>query len=244
MTDTYKIYDALRKCKIWRGRIFLLFLIFIFAAKQGASQNFHTTKARYTRVMENEWESICLPFNVDIRSNDDFTLYKFHLVDGDKAIFEPYPVGTVVLAGTPCLIHKEGSLHLSIVRDDTDVHPIETNDYHIGAWAMKGTYGKKTVNDNNSFYVSRNYVCRKQDGSSLTVKPFNAWLECEYPQSSDAKMLQISILENGTLSVHGITSDNISDYGIYNIVGHRTQSLRKGINIIVSDKGAKKIFIK
>ena len=244
MTITYKIYDALRKCEIWRSRIFLLFLIFIFATTQGSSQTFHATKARYMRVMSNEWETICLPFNVDVRSDDDFTLYKFHSVDDDKAIFEPYPVGTIIHTGTPCLIHKEGTLHLSIVRDNTDVHPIETNDYRIGAWSMKGTYDKKTVNDNKSFYVSENYVCQKQNDSPLTIKPFCAWFECEDTQSTGSKMLQISIIENGTLNVHDITSDDTSNYEIYNVVGRRTQSLRKGVNIIVSDKGAKKIFIK
>lgn len=244
MTDTYKIYDALRKCKIWRGRIFLLFLIFIFAAKQGASQNFRTTKARYMRVMENEWETICLPFNVDVRSDDDFTLYKFNSIDNGKAIFEPYPIGTVVLAGTPCLIRKKGNPYLSIVRDNTDVHPIGTNDYRIGVWSMKGTYDKRTVNDDNSFYVSSNNVCRKQEDASMTIKPFCAWLECEDLQSIGTQMIQIGILGDGTLNVQSIMSSNNCNYGIYNAVGNRTQSLRKGVNIIVSDKGTKKIFIK
>jgi hypothetical protein len=78
----------------------------------------------------------------------------------------------------------------------------------------------------------------------MTIKPFCAWLECEDLQSIGIQMIQIGILGDGTLNVQSIMSSNNCNYGIYNAVGNRTQSLRKGVNIIVSDKGAKKIFIK
>jgi len=246
------IFKRMKKNKMFcvfrtanRRYLFKLFLSFFFLynCANATAEDFYSCKCSYSRNMANEWGTICLPFDVEIFEEDDFTIYKLKYVSGTTVLFEPYTVGTIVYAGTPCLIHKDGDLHLKIIRDKQQIKLSETNEYSQYGWSIKGTFTGEIIEFDNSFYMAKNKLWHKTAGNPLIIRPFSAWLEAD-DDSYFSRSFNIGIVD---MFYSGIpsTETDIDDYTkIYDFVGRQRQTFSKGINIIVTNKGTKKIWIK
>lgn len=225
-------------------RVLCFSLLFIGCVNSIFAIDFFSSKAIYTRTMTNEWGTLCLPFDVHVRGEDSYTLYKLKSVSDDTVIFEPYSIGDMVAAGTPCLIHKEGSLELRIVQDSLLVNPNDVNSYSEGEWRAKGTFVKQSVENDGAYYMAKNKLWLKSQGSPLTVKPFCAWFEVEQQGQARLRSYNIGLYVDNTNRIDRTFTCPDDYFMIYDVSGRPLPSLRTGINIVVTAHGTKKILIK
>lgn len=220
------------------------FLLFIGYILQVYAIDFYASKIVFTKTMPNEWGTICLPFDIIIKGTEDFTLYKLNSFSENSVFFEAYPIGSTIYAGTPCLIHKEGDLNLRIEEEKQQINLQSFNNYSVNGWSVLGTFSGTIVENDNSYYMAKNKIWHKTVESDLTIRPFCAWFETDNNLQSSARSFSIGILSPSSSDIYTINKDDSEFQKTFCVIGYPTQSLRKGINIVLTEQGSKKIFIK
>lgn len=242
MTNIRKMFCIFRAINRLYLHKHLLFFVILHSFICAKAEDFYSYKCCYSRHMANEWGTICLPFNLEILENDDFTIYKLKYISDATVLFEPYTIGTTIYAGTPCLIHKDGDLHLKIIRNKQQIKLSEINEYSQYGWSIKGTFTGETIENDNSFYMAKNKLWHKTAESPLIIKPFCAWFEVGDTYSS--RSFNIGIAETSCIDIPSTIMNNDDYTKIYDLIGRQKQTFSKGVNIIVTNKGSKKIWIK
>lgn len=202
--------------------------------------DFRTTKAIFEKTMENEWETLCLPFPVTVNLNKEYTLYRVSSFEDGCCTLEPYAQNDILDAGTPCIIQKHGNRHLKISQDSTSVTPTVNKDLLNDSFHFLGSYTDKEINGNNVYYINNNFIHKQPNTKPTTIIPFTAW----FVFASDENLSDFySFMDEESATIFRISPVN-KEEKIFDIRGNRLSSLQKGINIIVTNKGTRKVIVK
>lgn len=196
--------------------------------------NFTVTNATYSRSMDSEWGTICLPY--EVQSNDNVAYYHILGVENNVLTLEPY---ATLPANTPALMQKiSGS---SVTCSATNVEIIADGDLNgTGIVAMYGSYANDTkVTDANAYYIKNNKFWLNNE--YFFIDAFRAYFT--YAPVGGAKASVLSLGDVPT-AINSLTS-NEGVAGVYDANGVKKGSVGNGMNIIkMADGKCVKVYVK
>lgn len=176
----------------------------------------------YSRTSEN-FATTVLPY--DLTTNPNCQLYTITEMTSGSIVIEE---ADNVSANTPCIFKGD----LSAWTDEGGVPAFGTiNDKVLSSTTFKGTYEATNIAAGAGYYIAAN---GKFYSDGATVRPFRAYFE-----GAIAGVKSFSINLSTPDGIIDIT-DQFSTEDIYSLQGIRTQSAKKGVNII----GGKKVYVK
>lgn len=177
-----------------------------------------------------KWGTFVAPFEVTIPAG--VTAYK--VTGRNEGVLDLEEVATTIPANTPVVVYSESQ----VAEDFEDVAVDGTPE----AGMLVGVYDEAQVEVGT-------YVLQNHDGvvgfykvgpnSNKAVKANRCYLV----DSSNARAAYFFTEEDAT-AINGINADVLGAEGIYNASGVRVNSLQKGLNIIKTANGTKKVMIK
>ncbi len=212
---------------------------------------FTATTASYSRTMASNWGTLCLPFAVDAASMTDYSFYTLKNVTGDLITLTQLD-GTID-AGTPVLVYSDkGSLSVSASNASIVTSPADGT--QASGWQLVGSFTEATVPD-DGYIISKNKFWLTSDlknnasVKAVKTKGLRAWLKSG-SESSQAKVHVLGFAfddEEETSAIEAVeTIDSLTEgtAEIYDIQGHRTDRLQKGLNIVKLGGVTKKVVVK
>lgn len=216
------------------------------------NQNVYAKNVTYTRQSSSKWGSLCLPF--DFFVTNSFKAYRLTGITGTSLDLESIDNGITIKAGTPILYYVEnGSLTvkannvmLSTSAYDADGksrYTVSTENSHIYIY---GTIKKNSMY--NGFFVSKDKFYHTS-GNEVSIKPYRAWIAPEGEAAlANLRGMSLSIDGLDEFEVTGIEENEYTEdntvLDMYNINGVKESKLSKGLNIIKTANGVKKVYIK
>lgn len=173
----------------------------------------------YTRTSANYGTTV-LPLDLTAANVDE--LYMIESMDANSIVLTK---AESVAANTPCIF--KGTINVEGATPTLGV-PSEQG---LGQTTFKGTYSATSIADGAGYYISSN---GKFYGDGATVRPFRG-----YFYGAIAGVKSFSVFVNTANGLVDITNQ-LSDEAIYSLQGIRTQTAKKGVNIV----GGKKVYIK
>lgn len=216
---------------------------------------FKVNTASYSRDMTG-WGTLCLPFSIDLSNQTErnYKLYALLSASEDALVLEEQ--NGQISAGTPLIVRLgDSDTRLDIVMTDAETIPQAANGSTTmgNEYQLVGTYEAKqfTATDNANDYIIQRGVwmnvaklLENENTKSVNTKPFRAYVTQLSQTSSQAKQLRIVV--NGETTaidvLKSISEDAATEY--YDIQGHRTNGLQKGVNIVKRGNRTQKIIIK
>ena len=221
-----------------------------------AYETFAAKDASYSRTIKTgtTWGTLCLPFAIDQSQETGCKFYRFTGIDdvNDCITLESYEEGAEIPAGTPVLFKKnEGVQTLSISAKDADLvkEPVagtNTDVNLVGSFTKIGGKDYQGLADtdyiigNNKFWL----VSDLNDGKGVGIKPMRAYIHPATASHARAAMLSIGNGDGTTAidNLNAISNDANAEY--YDVNGHRTNGLQKGLNIVKRGNKTYKIMVK
>lgn len=201
------------------------------------ANEFTAATAQYSRTTSNHWGTIILPF--EIESDENVQYYELKSVDSENIIFSEVET---VPAGHPAVFYMEKPGPLSINASNVQVVPTADDNKwgsDVASWYMNGTYkgvsGLVSDPGNNVYFVAQNQFWLAE--AAISMSPFRAWFETS--GSLSAAKLRIAV-EGEAEGIESIEEDKNRGEIIFDLMGHHTDSSRKGIVI----RNGKVVFIK
>ena len=200
----------------------------------------------YTRQMSNDWGTLVLPYALTLTGSEPYRLYTIENMNGDELVLKQ--LDKDVLAGTPCVVKRNGSEAELTFGTDNMVN-MRRHGKTVGDMTFRGTYWTEEVN--SGYVISKNSFwnvaeLNKSDlVKGVKVKPFRAWLDGTSPNG--ASQLSICVSDTatgiGAAGTIGALNDTATEY--YDLSGKRLDEPQRGVNIVRMKSGkTKKIIIK
>lgn len=177
-----------------------------------------------------KWGTFVAPFEVTIPAG--VTAYK--VTGRNEGVLELEEVATTIPANTPVVVYSESTVNKEFEDVAVDGTP--------EAGKLVGVYAETPVAEGT-------YVLQNHDGvvgfykvgpnSNNTVKANRCYLV-----DSSASAPAFFFTEEDATAINGINADVLGAEGIYNANGVRVNTLQKGLNIIKTANGTKKVMIK
>lgn len=187
----------------------------------------------YTRAKDDNYEygTLCLPYDIDVKSYENYTFYDFAGTGETTLKFTPV-TATKIDAGTPVLFKRAKGSELTVKSNDAT--SLSSKLSSIGTWNFTGTYEKTSISGANDYYIAHDkFWCA--NGTTVTVNPYRATFEVT---SSSSAPLRIEI--SGSEGISEIISDLEVDK-VYNLQGQHISVPEQGkVNIV----NGKKTFVK
>lgn len=193
---------------------------------------FTAIDATYTRLMENHWGTLLLPYAVS--SNGAVQYYTLSSVTETSMKFAPV---NSVAANTPAIFRRldesatSVTLHAASVNVMRTVDATSAND--CAGWTLLGSYTEQTVTDANAYYIASDKFWKTS--GSIDVNPFRAYFTST---ASSVKSLAVEIDETPT-GIEMSTKDEVPST-IYDLSGRRVSAPTKGLYIV----NGKKVLMK
>ena len=200
------------------------------------------------------WGTLCLPFAIDQSQETECKFYRLTGIDNDNKCItlESYEEGAVIPAGTPVLFKmNEGETSLSLFASNTEIITAPT----VGTASdvnLVGSFTKIGGNDNqgldkNDYIIGKDKFWRVSDlndGNGVGIKPMRAYIHPTNVSQARAAMLSIGKGDGTTAidNLNAISNDANAEY--YDVNGHRTNGLQKGLNIVKRGNKTYKIMVK
>ena len=200
------------------------------------------------------WGTLCLPFAIDQSQETECKFYRLTGIDNDNKCItlESYEEGAVIPAGTPVLFKmNEGETSLSLFASNTEIITAPT----VGTASdvnLVGSFTKIGGNDNqgldkNDYIIGKDMFWRVSDlndGNGVGIKPMRAYIHPTNVSQARAAMLSIGKGDGTTAidNLNAISNDANAEY--YDVNGHRTNGLQKGLNIVKRGNKTYKIMVK
>lgn len=204
-----------------------------FAVPSGAT----ATAATYTRAAGGTYGTICLPYAVNSDANVQY--YTLGANDGTTLTIEPV---STVAAGTPA-IFKTAAENITSTGSGALSANVNGSASTGTVLTLKGTYTQQnfTTDLDKKYYISGNQV--KQATSSLTVRPFRAYMEAS---GASAKSFNLEIDDATEINtLFNADQSDIKVAAIYNVNGVQQSELQRGLNIVKFSNGTtKKVILK
>ena len=220
-----------------------------------AYEPFVAKEASYSRKIKEgtTWGTLCLPFAIDQSQETECKFYRLTGIDNDNncITLESCEEGKIP-AGTPVLFKmNEGETSLSLSAKDASIvkEPVAGTDSDVN---LVGSFTKIGGNDNqgldkNDYIIGKDKFWRVSDlndGNGVGIKPMRAYIHPTTASHARATMLSIGKGDGTTAidNLNAISNDANAEY--YDVNGHRTNGLQKGLNIVKRGNKTYKIMVK
>lgn len=211
-------------------------------------ENCNASDISYSRTLTSEWGSLCLPIDIDLDHNADFTAYSLNRLSDDMV--ELTKLSGTLAANTPVIIRRKiNADNLNVSASGTITANLRCSDSPSHELKLIGTYCKKifTSADTDCFVLKGDKlmnpakVLELSSAKTVGIKPYRAYMTfADSMEGSSAKAYSLSI-DSETTDIdilHDISTDN-AEY--YDLSGRRVGNLQKGINIV--KRGGKTIKV-
>lgn len=211
-------------------------------------ENCNASNISYSRTLTSEWGSLCLPIDIDLDHNADFTAYSLNRLSDDMV--ELTKLSGTLAANTPVIIRRKiNADNLNVSASGTITANLSSSDSPSHELKLIGTYCKKifTSADTDCFVLKGDKLMNPAKVLELSlaktvgIKPYRAYMTfADSVEGSSAKAYSLSIDSETTDIdiIHDISTDN-AEY--YDLSGRRVGNLQKGINIV--KRGGKTIKV-
>ena len=190
-----------------------------------APVEFTANTATYTRTMDNEWGTVCLPY--DVSSDEAAKYYAISAIDGNALVVSE--VATLT-AGTPALVRKLSGSSVTAAATNVPVSAAINNT--SGAVNMYGTYEMTMVEDANAYYIKDNKFW--QCNNYFFCGAFRAYFTTS---GAGSNSFSIIVDNDDPTAIAGVEAGNDAAVAIYSTDGTRLGTLRSGINIVKQADG-------
>ena len=211
-------------------------------------ENCNASNISYSRTLTSEWGSLCLPIDIDLDHNADFTAYSLNRLSDDMV--ELTKLSGTLAANTPVIIRRKiNADNLNVSASGTITANLSSSDSPSHELKLIGTYCKKifTSADTDCFVLKGDKLMNPAKVLELSlaktvgIKPYRAYMTfADSMEGSSAKAYSLCI-DSETTDIdilHDISTDN-AEY--YDLSGRRVGNLQKGINIV--KRGGKTIKV-
>ena len=211
-------------------------------------ENCNASNISYSRILTSEWGSLCLPIDIDLDHNADFTAYSLNRLSDDMV--ELTELSGTLVANTPVIIRRKiNADNLNVSASGTIIANLSSSDSPSHNLKLIGTYCKKifTSADTDCFVLKGDKlmnpakVLELSSAKTVGIKPYRAYMTfADGMEGSSAKAYSLCI-DSETTDIdilHDISTDN-AEY--YDLSGRRVGNLQKGINIV--KRGGKTIKV-
>ena len=211
-------------------------------------ENCNASNISYSRTLTSEWGSLCLPIDIDLDHNADFTAYSLNRLSDDMV--ELTELSGTLAANTPVIIRRKiNADNLNVSASGTITANLSSSDSPSHSLKLIGTYCKKifTSADTDCFVLKGDKlmnpakVLELSSAKTVGIKPYRAYMTfADGMEGSSAKAYSLCI-DSETTDIdilHDISTDN-AEY--YDLSGRRVGNLQKGINIV--KRGGKTIKV-
>ena len=211
-------------------------------------ENCNASNISYSRTLTSEWGSLCLPIDIDLDHNADFTAYSLNRLSDDMV--ELTELSGTLAANTPVIIRRKiNAEKLNVSASGTITANLSSSDSPSHELKLIGTYCKKifTSADTDCFVLKGDKLMNPAKVLELSlaktvgIKPYRAYMTfADSVEGSSAKAYSLCIDSETTDIdiIHDISTDN-AEY--YDLSGRRVGNLQKGINIV--KRGGKTIKV-
>ena len=211
-------------------------------------ENCNASNISYSRTLTSEWGSLCLPIDIDLDHNADFTAYSLNSLSDDMV--ELTELSGTLAANTPVIIRRKiNADNLNVSASGTITANLSSSDSPSHELKLIGTYCKKifTSADTDCFVLKGDKLMNPAKVLELSlaktvgIKPYRAYMTfADSVEGSSAKAYSLCIDSETTDIdiIHDISTDN-AEY--YDLSGRRVGNLQKGINIV--KRGGKTIKV-
>ena len=211
-------------------------------------ENCNASNIFYSRTLTSEWGSLCLPIDIDLDHNADFTAYSLNRLSDDMV--ELTKLSGTLAANTPVIIRRKiNADNLNVSASGTITANLSSSDSPSHDLKLIGTYCKKifTSADTDCFVLKGDKlmnpakVLELSSAKTVGIKPYRAYMTfADSVEGSSAKAYSLCIDSETTDIdiIHDISTDN-AEY--YDLSGRRVGNLQKGINIV--KRGGKTIKV-
>ena len=211
-------------------------------------ENCNASNISYSRTLTSEWGSLCLPIDIDLDHNADFTAYSLNRLSDDMV--ELTKLSGTLAANTPVIIRRKiNAENLNVSASGTITANLSSSDSPSHELKLIGTYCKKifTSADTDCFVLKGDKLMNPAKVLELSlaktvgIKPYRAYMTfADSVEGSSAKAYSLCIDSETTDIdiIHDISTDN-AEY--YDLSGRRVGNLQKGINIV--KRGGKTIKV-
>ena len=211
-------------------------------------ENCNASNISYSRTLTSEWGSLCLPIDIDLDHNADFTAYSLNRLSDDMV--ELTKLFGTLAANTPVIIRRKiNADNLNVSASGTITANLSSSDSPSHELKLIGTYCKKifTSADTDCFVLKGDKLMNPAKVLELSlaktvgIKPYRAYMTfADSVEGSSAKAYSLCIDSETTDIdiIHDISTDN-AEY--YDLSGRRVGNLQKGINIV--KRGGKTIKV-
>lgn len=176
--------------------------------------------SRYYIRESSNFATTVLPW--DMESDEVTQFYTVKEMTKSSIVLEK---AEIVDANTPCIF--TGSIHVTDF-GKTTLGNIKNKS--VGTTTFKGTYEATNVGADEGYYIAGG----KFYSDGATVRPFRAYFDGTV---AGVKSFSVKLdTANGLVDI----TNQLSDEAIYSLQGIRTQTAKKGVNIV----GGKKVYIK
>jgi hypothetical protein len=236
--------------------------------------NIYAKKATYTRSMgTNHWGTLCLPFAYTL-SDDNFGGYYTHsmsnIADGFATV-KKYANGEKIGSGMPIIFYTNNS-ELVVTANKVTLSTNSYVD-GISTVTRQGDQGQKFIICGNLnkvryeneylYYVAKDKLIYCAGNANVNVKPYRAFIRPDNSRSSrryaNVRSLAFNVLDEDdnvidnfsfadnddvtvVESAEADTEENI--IGIFTADGKKVNELHKGLNIVKTTNGVKKVYIR
>ena len=214
-------------------------------------ENCNASNISYSRTLTSEWGSLCLPIDIDLDHNADFTAYSLNRLSDDMV--ELTKLSGTLAANTPVIIRRKiNAENLNVSASGTITANLSSSDSPSHDLKLIGTYCKKifTSADTDCFVLKGDKlmnpakVLELSSAKTVGIKPYRAYMTfADSMEGSSAKAYSLSI-DSETTDIdilHDISTDN-AEY--YDLSGRRVGNLQKGINIVKRGGKTIKVIVK
>ena len=211
-------------------------------------ENCNASNISYSRTLTSEWGSLCLPIDIDLDHNADFTAYGLNRLSDDMV--ELTKLSGTLAANTPVIIRRKiNADNLNVSASGTITANLSSSDSPSHELKLIGTYCKKifTSADTDCFVLKGDKlmnpakVLELSSVKTVGIKPYRAYMTfADSVEGCSAKAYSLCIDSETTDidNLHDISTDN-AEY--YDLSGRRVGNLQKGINIV--KRGGKTIKV-
>ena len=214
-------------------------------------ENCNASNISYSRTLTSEWGSLCLPIDIDLDHNADFTAYSLNRLSDDMV--ELTELSGTLAANTPVIIRRKiNAENLNVSASGTITANLSSSDSPSHDLKLIGTYCKKifTSADTDCFVLKGDKlmnpakVLELSSAKTVGIKPYRAYMTfADSVEGSSAKAYSLCI-DSETTDIdilHDISTDN-AEY--YDLSGRRVGNLQKGINIVKRGGKTIKVIVK
>ena len=193
---------------------------------------------QYTRSLQYEWGTVCLPYATE--STSEVQLYTLLSVDTNNGIMKFVPAASVA-ANTPCIFKGAlGSATFPVITADEATESVVNQETVVSGWTISGTYFDQTLSssEKNIYYISENKFWYANE--AFSVPAFRCWFEIPKTAGVNAKAFSIEDEDSTTTDIKYIENKEDSVDVVFDLAGRQLAGPQKGINII----NGKKVIVK